>query len=108
MNLSRKWLNEFVTVDVNDKDFFLIKRDTSQKCIEAVRDLCTVRLPKATKLKSVTLLLSMTVLDSTSRSAEMPNWIGYRSGLTGSGSIGECPPHPKYRLEGCMRVILRR
>ena len=21
MNLSRKWLNEFVTVDVNDKDF---------------------------------------------------------------------------------------
>ena len=41
-------------LNVNDKDFFLIKRDTSQKCIDAVRDLCTVRLPKAYGINPIT------------------------------------------------------
>ncbi|MBE7064331.1 MAG: ATP-dependent RecD-like DNA helicase [Ruminococcaceae bacterium] len=35
------------SLNVADKDFFLIKRDSSQKCIDAVRELCSVRLPKA-------------------------------------------------------------
>lgn len=41
-------------LNVPVKDFFLIKRDTSQKCIDAVRDLCCSRLPKAYGINPMT------------------------------------------------------
>lgn len=41
-------------LNAGDKDFFLIKRDTPQKCMDAVRDLCSFRLPKAYGINPMT------------------------------------------------------